>query len=323
MVISTNPIGESTAQFAADVRTGLSKAGQKELPSKYLYDELGSSLFEAITLLPEYGVTRADERLLQRHARDIVRRIPDQTMVSELGSGSGRKTRWILNALGERGAFRYQYYPIEISHAALALCETALSDIEGVSILGVEREYLDGLSDVAALRPPGMHLFVLFLGSTIGNFDDGADARFLSDVRSRLTAGDSLLLGTDLIKPREVMIEAYDDPQGVTAAFNLNLLGRINRELDAQFNLRMFEHLALFNESTSSIEMHLRSRRAQQVRVSGEVVNFEAGETIWTETSRKYTPKAIEQLAQASGFRIDGQWIDREWPFANTLLVAV
>lgn len=322
MVISTNPIGESTAQFAADVRAGLSKAGQKELPSKYLYDELGSSLFEAITLLPEYGVTRADERLLQRYARDIVRRIPDQTMVSELGSGSGRKTRWILNALGERGAFRYQYYPIEISHAALAQCQTALSDIEGISILGVEREYLEGLSDVAALRPAGMHLFVLFLGSTIGNFDDGADARFLSDVRSRLTPGDSLLLGTDLIKPREVMIEAYDDPQGVTASFNLNLLGRINRELDAQFNLRQFEHLALFNEATSSIEMHLRSRRAQQVRVSGEVVNFEAGETIWTETSRKYTTKAIEHLAQASGFRIDGQWIDREWLFANTLLVA-
>jgi dimethylhistidine N-methyltransferase len=313
---------DSLLKFAADVRAGLSKPGQKELPSKYLYDALGSSLFEAITLLPEYGLTRADERLLERHASDIVRYIPAQTMVSELGSGSGRKTRWILSALREHGPF--PYYPIEISRAALASCESELRDIESVSIVGVEREYLEGLREVARLRPERAHLFVLFLGSTVGNFDSGADARFLREVRRILEPGDSLLLGTDLLKPRQVMLDAYDDPQGVTASFNLNLLGRINRELGGNFDLRQFKHEAQFNEATNSIEMHLRSQRAQTVQVplSDTIATFSAGETIWTESSHKYTPQSIAALAAESEFAIRAQWVDKAWPFANTLLVA-
>jgi L-histidine Nalpha-methyltransferase len=322
MPISATPINDVLRQFAADVRIGLNKPGQKELPSKYLYDTLGSSLFEAITLLPEYGLTRADERLLMRHAVDIGRHIPGQTMVSELGSGRGRKTRSILTALRERGPF--PYYPIEISHAALLSCEAELKDIESVSVVGIEREYLEGLREVARLRPDGAHLFVLFLGSTIGNFDSGADARFLREVREILSPGDSLLLGTDLVKPLQVMLDAYDDPQGVTASFNLNLLGRINRELDGNFNLRRFEHVAVFNGSTSSVEMHLRSKCEQTVRVplSDTVVSFQAGETIWTESSHKYTLHDIKNLAAASGFHPRAQWVDREWPFANTLLIA-
>lgn len=315
-------VGEATERFAEDVRAGLLKVGQKELPSKYFYDALGSALFDAITLLPEYGLTRADERLLQRHARDIARRIPVQTMVSELGSGTGRKTRWILNALRERGPF--PYYPIEISRAALQSCESQLSDLETVTILGVEREYLEGLREVASQRLPGVHLFVLFLGSTIGNFDAGADQSFLREVRSILTPGDSLLLGTDLLKPREAMIEAYDDPQGVTAAFNLNLLGRINRELEGEFDLRAFAHVAIFNEATSSIEMHLRSLRNQTVRIGtcDIAVDFREGETIWTESSHKYTISDVETLAGSCGFEVADQWVDEEWPFANTLMVA-
>jgi dimethylhistidine N-methyltransferase len=313
---------DSLLKFAADVRAGLSKTGQKELPSKYLYDALGSSLFEAITLLPEYGLTRADERLLERHASDIVRYIPAQTMVSELGSGSGRKTRWILSALREHGPF--PYYPIEISHAALASCESELRDIESVSIVGVEREYLEGLREVTRLRPERAHLFVLFLGSTIGNFDSGADARFLREVRRILEPGDSLLLGTDLLKPPQVMLDAYDDPQGVTASFNLNLLGRINRELGGNFDLRQFKHEARFNDATNSIEMHLRSLRPQRVQVplSDTIATFGAGETIWTESSHKYTPQSIAELAAESEFGIRAQWVDKTWPFANTLLVA-
>src|ERR1035438_9455550 len=229
MATLANVTIDSAAQFAADVRAGLCKGGQKELPSKYLYDPLGSTLFEAISLLPEYGLTRADERLLRRHAREIVRHVPGSALVSELGSGNGRKTRWILNGLCERGPV--SYYPIEISRAALASCESELGDIESVSIVGVEREYLDGLREVAALRADGVHLLVLFLGSTIGNFDSAADARFLREVRSVLAAGDSLLLGADLLKPLGQMLEAYDDPLGVTAAFNLNLLGRVNRDM--------------------------------------------------------------------------------------------
>jgi uncharacterized SAM-dependent methyltransferase len=170
-----------------------------------------------------------------------------------------------------------------------------------------------------------MHLFVLFLGSTIGNFDTGADARFLREVRQRLGAGDSLLLGTDLIKPRDQLIDAYDDPRGVTAAFNLNLLGRINRELHADFDLRGFEHLARFNEATQSIEMHLCSRRRQSVgiRDCDLTVEFAEGETIWTESSHKYTPQGVAELARTSGFAMQTQWVDETWPFANSLFVAV
>jgi len=322
MTILTTPGIPAQKQFADDVRAGLSRAGQKELPSKYLYDNLGSALFDAITLLPEYGLTRADERLLQRHARDIAKYIPDRTMVSELGSGSGRKTRPILNALRAHGPL--SYYPIEISSAALASCEMELRDIESVSIVGVESEYLAGLAKVAGRRDADMHLFVLFLGSTIGNFDQGADARFLREVRQTLRAGDSLLLGTDLIKPRDQLIDAYHDPRGVTAAFNLNLLGRINRELHADFNLRGFEHLARFNKTTQSVEMHLRSRREQSVRIRecDLTVEFAAGETIWTESSHKYTPQGVAELAKASGFAMQAQWVDEKWPFANSLFVA-
>ena len=318
MAAPTTTLSDSAAQFASDVRAGLCKDGQKELPSKYLYDPLGSTLFEAISLLPEYGLTRADERLLRLHAREMVRHVPGPALVSELGSGNGRKTRWILSALCERGPV--SYYPIEISPAALASCESELGDIESVSIVGVEREYLDGLREVVALRADGVRLLVLFLGSTIGNFDSGADARFLREVRSVLARGDWLLLGTDLLKPLGRMLEAYDDPLGVTAAFNLNLLGRINRELDGDF-----EHVARFNKAARSIEMHLRSKRRQVVNVrrGGFAVTFRADETIWTESSHKYTRGEIADLAVACGFLTEAQWVDDEWPFAENLLGAV
>jgi len=312
---------ESNSLFAEDVREGLSRTGQKTLPSKYLYDALGSSLFEAISLLPEYGLTRAEERILRRYSREIVNHIGRPVTVSELGSGNGRKTRWILTALCMREPL--SYYPIEISHAALVSCESELRDIGGISIVGVEREYLDGLREVAALRPDGSRFLVLFLGSTIGNFDAGADARFLRDVRGFLRPGDSLLLGSDLMKPLDRMLRAYDDPLGVTAAFNLNLLARINRELGGNFNLESFAHEVRFNDATSSIEMHLRSTRRQAVVFAGQTVAFREGETIWTESCHKYTPASIEQLAAASGFRTDAQWIDEEWPFAETLLTSV
>ena len=322
MTITENPIAESTEQFAREIRAGLCQSGQKTLPSKYLYNPLGSMLFEAISLLPEYGLTRAEERILRRHSREIVRHVPKPAMVSELGSGSGRKTRWILSALCEREPL--SYYPIEISHAALASCESELKDIEHISILGVEREYLDGLREVVSLRPSGTHLLVLFLGSTIGNFDSGADARFLRQVRNFLLPGDSLLLGADLMKPVDRMLSAYDDPLGVTAAFNLNLLARINQELGADFDLRGFAHSAPLNEAAGSIEMHIRSMRDQVVHFEREgfSVAFREGETIWTESCHKYTRESISELAALSGFRERAQWIDDEWPFAETLLFA-
>src|SRR5580700_2158035 len=224
--------------LAGEVRAGLLRPGQKELPSKYLYDEIGSALFEVISVLPEYGLTRADERILHRHAADIVSRLKPQVLVAELGSGSGRKTRWILEALARRQ--RTTYCPIEISPTALARCESELGQIECVSIVGFERPYLDGLLEAASGRRENEHLLVLFLGSTIGNFDRDAGERFLAEVRRILYPGDALLLGTDLEKPLPQLLAAYDDPLGVTAAFNLNILARINRELGADFDLAAF-----------------------------------------------------------------------------------
>jgi L-histidine Nalpha-methyltransferase len=309
-------------EFANDVRAGLIKPGQKELPSKYLYDDVGSALFEVISHLPEYGLTRADERLLRRHSDDIVERLPAPISVAELGSGSGRKTRQILEALCRRQSTRY--YPIEISRSALVMCERELSDIDSISILGFEREYLEGLLEVAAQRRPGYHLLVLFLGSTIGNFDRPAGIQFLSEVRRILQPGDSLLLGTDLVKSDSQLLAAYDDELGVTAAFNLNLLARINRELDADFDLAHFEHMAKINLETRSVEMHLRSACRQTVHIPGAELSLEflAGETIWTESSHKYSAQEVFGMASITGFRCEAQWIDNQWPFAENLLIA-
>ena len=309
------------SEFADAVREGLTKPGQKELPSKYLYDEVGSALFETICVLPEYGLTRADARLLQKNAKEIVGRLPSPIHVAELGSGSGKKTRWILEALSLRQ--KTYYYPIEISSSALAACEKELGQIDMVSIVGYEKPYLEGLQAVAQRRDEGEHLLVLFLGSTIGNFDREAGEGFLRGAREILQNGDALLLGTDLEKRVEDQLLAYDDPAGVTAAFNLNLLARINRELGANFDLTCFRHEARWNAVERRIEMHLRSTRRQCVTVSaaGLRVMFDEGETIWTESSHKYRPENVVAMAERAGFRCDGQWIDEEWPFAQNLLV--
>lgn len=311
-----------TYEFAADVRAGLTKHGQKELPSKYLYDEVGSALFEVISRLPEYGLTRADERLLRRYSDEIVDRVASPVAVAELGSGSGRKTRWLLEALSRRQ--RTSYYPVEISRTALAMCERELSDMDAVSMVGFEREYLDGLLEVTSYREPGQHLLVLFLGSTIGNFDRHAGVSFLAEVRNILQPGDSLLLGTDLEKPSSTLLQAYDDALGVTAAFNLNLLARVNRELDADFDLSQFTHVARINHASRSVEMHLQSRRRQTISIplAEAVVEFQEGETIWTESSHKYSIAEVVETARGSGFRCVAQWIDDQWPFAENLLIA-
>jgi dimethylhistidine N-methyltransferase len=316
------PTKSKSNDFAADVRAGLEMRGQKELPSKYLYDDVGSALFEVISVLPEYGLTRADERLLRRSADDIVRRVPKPVVVAELGSGSGKKTRWLLEALSRRQ--RVSYCPIEISPTALAMCERELGDIDSISIVGFEREYLDGLLEVAARRQAGESLLVLFLGSTIGNFNRAAGTSFLNGVRQILQPRDMLLLGTDLEKPWPQLQLAYDDPLGVTAAFNLNLLARINRELDADFELHQFQHEARFNPEERAVEMHLRSLRAQSVRIEAAdlTVEFDAGETIWTESSHKYSLDDVWQIAEQAGFYCEAQWLDRDWPFAENLLVA-
>jgi len=314
----------SISDFAADVRAGLTKQGQKELASNYLYDDVGSALFDAITLLPEYGLYRADERILRQHAAEIVRPLVSApVVVAELGSGSGKKTHWILEALA-----RHQhtaYYPIEISAAALDQCAKEMNQLDRISFAGLQRGYLDGLSFVTANRQGHDRLLALFLGSTIGNFDRQAAVEFLFEIRRRLLQGDALLLGTDLVKPVELLLAAYDDPTGVTASFNLNLLARINRELGADFDLSAFRHLARYDEIERRVEMHLVSQREQLVTIPAAdcSVQFKCGETIWTESSHKYRADEIRQVAQRAGFRLEAQWVDEEWLFAENLLTAV
>jgi L-histidine Nalpha-methyltransferase len=309
--------------FAAEVVVGLNQPGQKELPSKYLYDEVGSALFDVICLLPEYGLSRAGMRLLERHSHEIVSLLPSPVIVAELGSGSGQKTRLLLEALSRRQ--RVNYYPIDISGSALSRCRQEIGQIDNVSIVGFERAYLDGLQEVSARRREGERILVLFLGSTIGNFDRPAGDQFLRDVRAILREGDALLLATDLEKPVSQLLLAYDDPAGVTAAFNMNLLARMNRDLGADFDLKQFRHLARYDESERRVEMHLVSKAWQRItiREAGFRFYLREGETIWTESSHKYNPDEVIQMGARTGFRCVQQWCDAEWPFAQNLFFAV
>lgn len=316
-MIPTADVQESLRQFASDVRQGLCRAGQKELPSSYLYDELGSALFEAITLLPEYGLTRADQRLLERHAPKIAAAFPQSPLVIELGSGSGRKTRHILQALGQ-----VRYCPVDVSSAALEQCQRELAGY--AEITPMLSSYLSGVREAIQLRKAGQPVLLLFLGSTIGNFNPTPAAEFLSSLRGMLNAGDALLLGADLVKPIDRTLLAYDDPTGVTAAFNLNLLGRMNRELRADFDLRRFAHEARYNEREQRVEMHLRVEESHRVRIreADFHLDFTAGETIWTESSHKFTLPDVANMAETAGFDLGEQWVDREWPFVEALLHA-
>jgi L-histidine N-alpha-methyltransferase len=316
------PSSPALLTFAAEVRAGLSKPYQRELPSIYLYDEIGTALFEVITLLPEYGLSRADERLMRRYAPEILERLAPPVAVAELGSGTGKKTRWVLEALARREPV--SYFPIDISGAALVKCRQELSGLGTVSIVGLEKSYLDGLADVARLRRKGQTLLVLFLGSTIGNFERPAAELFLRRIRKCLLPGDAILLGTDLENEVEAMLRAYDDPAGVTRAFNLNLLARINRELGGDFLLENFEHEARYNEKLRRIEMHLRSKRRQTVSIAAAdfTCTLEAGETIWTEACHKFRADEIPGMAQRAGFICEALWVDGEWAFAENFCLA-
>jgi dimethylhistidine N-methyltransferase len=237
----------------------------------------------------------------------------------ELGSGSGAKTRHLLRALEKTG--EVHYYPIDVSAAALACCARELGD--AATVTPIHAGYLEGLGQ-AAERSRGRPLAVLFLGSTIGNFEPEQAADFLYAVRRALSRGDVLLLGTDLVKPADVLLNAYDDPAGVTAAFNHNVLARINRELEADFNLRRFEHVARYEQAAQRIEMHLRSTIRQSVRIPGArlAIDFHGGETILTECCYKFRPEHVASMARIAGFRLEARWTDAEWPFAESLLVA-
>ena len=311
------------AEFAADVARDLALT-PKQLQSKYLYDPLGSSLFDAICRLPWYRITRSEMHLLRTHHHEIVSALGvDAGTIVELGCGSGEKLVLLAEALNERGGSA-RVHLIDISTQALEQTEQRLNQLQHVSVVGHWTTYEEGLKTAVASRRDGTML-VLLLGSNIGNFDRPAAARFLERIRATLAPGDLLLLGADLVKPERDLLLAYDDPLGVTAAFNKNLLVRINRELGGTFDLRAVAHRAVWNRDQSRIEMHLVSTREQAVRIAsaGVDVRFAAGELIWTESSYKYEPEGIVEMGVDAGFAPRDQWIDERARFALTLLAAI
>jgi L-histidine Nalpha-methyltransferase len=306
--------------FAADVGRGL-RATPKQLDPKYFYDALGSALFEAICRLPWYGITRAEHTLLDRHAADIAERTGAAGVVVELGPGSGDKLVRLVDALP---AAEPRVHLVDISMEALEAARKALGSRTRARVTTHAVPYELGLRALADQRISDEPAVVLFLGSNIGNFAPDAAASLLRDVRRALRPGDWLLVGADLVKPERDLVLAYDDPLGVTAAFNKNILARINGELGGEFDLSCFAHQARWNAAHARVEMHLVSTQPQRVEVAGAnlTVSFAAGESIWTESSYKFEPDDLVALGTGAGFETREQWIEATARLALTLFCA-
>jgi dimethylhistidine N-methyltransferase len=307
---------ESANQFAADVAFYLNQT-PRQLPSRYLYDALGSSLFDAICHLPWYGITRAETAMLARHGAEILAAVGPLTRIVELGSGNGEKLATLLRTRPEARP-PVQVHLVDVSVAALETAARAVGVLPGVTVVTHQAPYEDGLA--AAAGGKGRTL-ALFLGSNIGNFDPPAAEALLRRIAGSLHGGDAFLLGADLVKPERDLLLAYDDPLGVTAAFNLNLLVRINRELGADFDLGSFRHRAIWNAARARVEMHLVSLRPQRVRVpaAGLEITLRPGEIIWTESSYKYRAREAVDMLERCGFKPRAQWTDTNARFAETL----
>jgi dimethylhistidine N-methyltransferase len=325
--------------FASDVQYYLGLE-PRQLPSRYLYDALGSILFEAICELPWYGITRAEFRLLEAHGREILahasmsggRSIVAGTPLArivELGPGNGTKLRTLLDAGETSPRSGYNRRPLElhlidVSGQALRQAEKAMASLEGIHVVRHEHTYEDGLRELAAAPLPGGRSLVLFLGSNLGNFDRPGAEAFLRTIRAALGSGDTLLIGVDLVKPEVDLLLAYDDPLGVTAAFNRNLLVRINRELGGDVDLDAFGHLAVWNREESRVEMHLVSLKRQQVHIRAAQVDIvlDEGDTIWTESSYKFDSEELSLLLRSAGFRPVERWTAEPERFALLLVRA-
>lgn len=295
------PSGADAPALDEIVRRGLGSA-PKWLPPCLFYDSTGSELFHTITRLPEYYLTRTEAAILRRHADEFIP--PGADTLVEFGPGSAEKTRTLLDAATRQGAWPLHYIAVDVSEAALSVAAHHLLDsYPSLRITAVAAEFSRALP---ALTLPPTSL-ILFLGSSIGNFDHRQAVEFLRSLRS---ARIPLLIGFDMQKDPALLHAAYNDSAGVTAAFNKNVLVRLNRELGADFDIHAFDHKAFYNEPEGRIEMHLASRRPQRVRVGPMRFRFEAGETIHTENSYKYTPALIETLARQGGFAVDRAWRD-------------
>jgi L-histidine Nalpha-methyltransferase len=314
---------EATAQFAADVQQFISRQ-PRELPSRYLYDALGSALFEAICHLPWYRITRAESRLLAMHGPEVFRLLAPLSDIVELGPGGGEKLKLLLEG-APRGAHPLEVHLVDVSSRALQTAGERLAALDGVRVVPHPAEYSEGLQKAAARVAGAGRTLVLLLGSNIGNFDTTCAAALLDSIRTNVESGDALLLGTDLVKPERELVLAYDDPLGLTAAFNRNLLARINAELGGDFDIEQFAHRAVWNPGESRMEMYLVARVAQHVRIPASRVAFTmaAGEAIWTESSYKYRPDTVVAMLDAARFRTTAQWIDKADAFALTLADAI
>ncbi len=306
--------------FASDVRRGLGSRPLR-LPPHWFYDELGSRLFDAICLLPWYRITRVERRLLVRAARAMAGSGAPPAFVAELGPGNGEKLALFLGRLG--GGARVLL--ADISPEALTAATARLAKAGIRDVLAFRGSYEAGLARLGPARPKRGAALLLFLGSNIGNFEPARASRFLRDVRAALRPGDRFLLGADLVKPERDLLLAYDDPLGVTAAFNLNLLARMNRELGADFDLSLFTHRALWNATEKRVEMHLVSGRKQSVHIPSARlhVRFAKGEGIFTEASYKYDPKELRSRVEAAGFVSRRRYADGTAGYALTLYEAV
>ncbi len=308
-------VGKVRSQLQTDVAFGLQQR-QKTLPPKYFYDAHGSQLFEAICQQPEYYLTRTEAQILRMHAADIVRQTAGASLI-ELGSGSAVKTRFLFDEY-QRQDHCLHYVPIDISASMLE--ETArglLADYPTMSIEALATDYLAGLNALPNTRPR----LVLFLGSNLGNFSPTEQAELFQHLAACLHPGDQFLLGLDLRKAVEVLESAYNDAAGVTADFNLNILRHINRELQADFHLAQFSHLAFYNRELHQIEMHLKSEAAQDVAVTALdlTVSFRVGETILTEISRKFDAQEVREQMTGHGFQSQAQWTDPDNRFLLSL----
>jgi L-histidine N-alpha-methyltransferase len=313
---------DPVAGLAEDVRRGLTTQPKRFLP-KYFYDELGSQLFEAICLLPEYYLTRAENEILQRYADEIVATVAGPTTLIEMGSGSASKTRLLIEAL-LRKQDELRFMPVDISATALeSSSRILLQSYPRLNIEAYAADYFAGLAELG--KEQRTHTLALFLGSNISNFDPEEALKFLRALRRVLNGGDALLLGADLKKDKAVLEAAYNDALGVTAAFNLNVLARINRELGGNFDLRAFKHCACYNEDEGRVEIYIESNRDQTVMISklDMQVEFAAGEQIHTESSYKYDLSDIGKLAAATGFTRAQTWQDHAQQFSSNLLLAV
>lgn len=309
------------AGLADDVRKGLSAQPKRFLP-KYFYDALGSQLFEAICMLPEYYLTRAENEILERYSDEIVASVDGRTTLVEMGSGSASKTRLIIEALLRRQS-DLLFMPVDISAYALeSSSRILLQSYPRLAIEAYAADYFAGLEELGK-KSRGRTL-ALFLGSNISNFDLEEALRFLRAMRNVLKQGDALLLGADLKKDPAVLEAAYNDALGVTSAFNLNVLARINRELGGTFDLHDFRHRAFYNEAMGRIEIYIESLKDQRVRIEklDLEIEFANGELIHTENSYKYDKAGIEQLAAATGFALSRTWLDSQERFSSNLLLA-